>query len=406
MAEEATPVAKGERIVAIDVLRGFAVLGILLINIQSYSMVSAAYLNPSANDMLEGAGFWIWAGSYLFGDTKFISIFSMLFGAGIVLMTRRADERGAPVVGLHYRRQLWLLIFGLIHAHFIWYGDILVAYAPCAFVLFWFRKLSPKKLLLLGFAAISVVVLLWGGIGWSVQFWPEDQIALQRTEWSPPAEELEAEIAAYRGGWLEQLPVRSAEALGLEIFVFLFFFIWRAGGLMLVGMALFKLGVVSAERSATFYRRLAVLGLGLGLPIVAGGILFYRHFDFAFERSMFHGSLFNYVGSIGVFLGYVGLVMLAVRKGWLPRLQRRLAAAGRMALTNYISQSVICTLLFYGHGFGLFEKVERPGQLGIVVAIWVAQLLWSPWWLERFQFGPLEWLWRSLTYLRPQPMRV
>jgi uncharacterized protein len=121
---------------------------------------------------------------------------------------------------------------------------------------------------------------------------------------------------------------------------------------------------------------------------------------------MFQGSLFNYVGSLGVFLGYVAGVMLVVQSGWLSALQRRLAATGRMALSNYIGQSVICTLIFYGHGLGLFERVGRGGQLAIVIAIWAFQLMVSPWWLARFRFGPLEWLWRSLTYLELQPMRA
>ena len=200
------------------------------------------------------------------------------------------------------------------------------------------------------------------------------------------------------------MPERSATAVGLETTVFLLLFLWRSGGLMLVGMGLFKLGVLSAKRSSAFYRRMAAAGLALGLPIVILGVVFNTRHDFAFEHSMFQGTVFNYVGSLGVFLGYVALVMLAVQKGWLPGLQRRLQAAGRMAFTNYITQSVICTLIFYGHGLGLFEQVDRLSQIAIVLAIWVLQLIWSPWWLARFRFGPLEWLWRSLTYMKFQPM--
>jgi len=182
--------------------------------------------------------------------------------------------------------------------------------------------------------------------------------------------------------------------------------LWRAGGMMLVGMALYKLGVLSAERSAAFYRRLAVAGLVAGLPLAAAGTAYKIHVDFAWDRAMFQGGLFNYVGSIGVFLGYLGLVILMVKGGRLPRLQQRLAAAGRMALTNYITQSLICSLVFYGHGLGLFERVGGPGQVAIVAAIWALQLAWSPWWLARYRFGPLEWVWRSLTYMKRQPMRV
>lgn len=176
--------------------------------------------------------------------------------------------------------------------------------------------------------------------------------------------------------------------------------------MMLVGMALYGMGVLGAKRSAAFYRRLVAVGLCAGLPLAAFGTVYKIHMDFAWERAMFVGGLFNYVGSVGVCLGYLGLVMLVVKGGRLPGLQARLAATGRMALTNYIAQSLLCSLIFYGHGLGLFERVGGPGQVGIVVGIWVLQLIWSPWWLARFRFGPLEWLWRFAAYMRRQPMRA
>ena len=175
---------------------------------------------------------------------------------------------------------------------------------------------------------------------------------------------------------------------------------------MLVGMALYRLGVVTGARSAAFYRRMAVLGLALGLPLSCWGASIMLRPGVEADQAMFPTLLLNYVGSIGVFLGYVALVMLMVKGGWLTWLRRRLEAAGRMALTNYIMQSIICSLIFYGHGLGLFEQVSAPGQAGIVVAIWALQLAWSPWWLARFRFGPLEWIWRSATYMEWQPMRV
>lgn len=404
MSELAAPVGRSDRIVAIDVLRGFAVLGILLINIQSFAMIGAAYLNPTANDKAEGWGFAVWAFSYLFGDLKFMAIFSMLFGAGIVLMSNSARARGVRPAPLHYRRQFWLLIIGLVHAHLIWYGDILVAYALLAMILFWFRRLRPRTLIILGVLSLAVAFGTMFLAGISMPYWEPAEIAAQADDWAPPAEVAAAEIEAYRGGWLSQLPVRSQAALELETFVFMVYLGWRVAGLMLVGMALYGLGVLSAARSDRFYRNLALIGLGLGLPIIAFGIVQNVAHGFSVEYSMFQGSLFNYVGSLGVALGYVAVVMLAVRRRWLPALQERLAATGRMALTNYIAQSLICTWIFYGHGLGWFESVSRPGQLGVVVAIWALQLIWSPWWLSRYRFGPLEWLWRTLTYLRVQPM--
>ena len=400
------PVTRSERIVAIDVLRGFAVLGILIVNIQGFARVASAYMNPASGRVLEGADLWTWGATYLFADTKFISIFSLLFGAGIAMMSERAAKRGVSGTGLHYRRNSWLLAIGLAHAYLIWHGDILVAYALCGFLLYPLRNLDPRRLLWIGGCVVAVVVPLWTLAAVSIPHWPEADQAAALAEWAPSRDALDAEIAAFRGGWTGQIPARAPIALALQTTALLGMLLWRAGGLMLVGMALYKLGVVTAARSAAFYRRLAVIGLSLGLPLAAAGVAYKIHVDFAWERAMFQGGLFNYVGSIGVFLGYLGLVMLMVKGGRMPRLQTRLAAAGRMALTNYITQSLICSLIFYGHGLGLFERVGGPGMVGIVVGIWVLQLAWSPWWLARFRFGPLEWLWRSATYMKRPSMRV
>ncbi len=400
------PVAKSERIVAIDVLRGFAVLGILIVNVQGFARVASAYMNPTSGRVLEGGDLWTWAAIYLFADTKFISIFSLLFGAGIAMMSERMGQRGVSGGALHYRRNAWLLAFGLVHAYLIWHGDILVTYALCGFLLYPLRNLDPRRLLWIGGCAVAFVIPLWSLAGFSIPYWPEADRAAAIVEWAPSPAELDAEIAAFRGGWTEQLAARAPIALALQTTALPGMLLWRAGGLMLVGMALYKLGVVTAARSAGFYRRMAVVGLAAGLPIAAAGTAHQIHVDFAWERAMFQGGLFNYVGSIGVFLGYLGLVMLVVKGGRIPGLQARLAATGRMALTNYITQSLICSVVFYGHGLGLFERVGGPGQVAIVVGIWALQLIWSPWWLARFRFGPLEWLWRSLAYMKRQPMRV
>ena len=402
----AAPVAKSDRIVAIDVLRGFAVLGILIVNIQGFARVASAFLNPTSGRVLEGADLWTWGAVYLFADTKFISIFSLLFGAGIAMMSERMAERGVSGTGLHYRRNAWLLAIGLIHAYLIWHGDILVTYALCGFLLYPLRNLEARRLLWIGGCAVAVVLPLWTLLAVSIPYWPEaDRMALV-ADWAPSREAVEAEIAAFRGGWAEQVRARAPIAAELQTTALLGMLIWRAGGMMLVGMALYKFGVVTAKRSSAFYRRMVVAGLAAGLPLAAAGVWYKIRVGFAWDRAMFQGGLFNYVGSIGVFLGYLGLVMLMVKGGRLPRLQQRLAATGRMALTNYITQSLICSLVFYGHGLGLFERVGGPGQVGIVAAIWALQLIWSPWWLARYRFGPLEWLWRSATYGRRQPMRV
>jgi len=163
MSHKSAPTTTTERIRSLDVLRGFALLGILIINIQSFSMPGAAYLNPSSFGDFEGINKWIWAVTFAIGETKFMAIFSMLFGAGIVLVTQKAEAKTGKSAGLHYRRNFWLLVFGLVHAHLIWYGDILVAYALCAFIVYLFRNKSPKTLLILGavFNAYHFVCSNW-----------------------------------------------------------------------------------------------------------------------------------------------------------------------------------------------------------------------------------------------------
>jgi uncharacterized protein len=178
---------------------------------------------------------------------------------------------------------------------------------------------------------------------------------------------------------------------------------------MLFGMALFKLGVLSAARTRAFYLRLLAIGWLVGLPIVGLGILWNRSIDWAAPDFFFLGSLPNYWGSLGVALGWIAAVMLLCRsqgpsQAW-SSVKARLSAVGQMAFTNYIAQSLICTWIFYGHGLGLFGQVDRVGQFGIVLLVWAVQLWWSPLWLARFRFGPLEWVWRSLVYRRRQPFR-
>jgi uncharacterized protein len=235
--------------------------------------------------------------------------------------------------------------------------------------------------------------------------WPPEDLAEMMDTWAPAAARVTAELEAYRGGWSVQNSHRFEDALGMETGAFLFNLSWRAGGLMLVGMGLFKLGVFSAELPAKAYKKMILVGFLLGLPVVGAGVWFRQATGWSLETGFFGGAQFNYWGSLLVALGWVGLVMLFCRRWSGAGLFQRLAATGQMALTNYLMQTIICTTIFYGHGFGLFGSVERMAQVLVVLGVWAVQLIGSPWWLSRFRFGPFEWLWRSLTYLKPQPMR-
>ncbi len=400
------PVAGTERIESIDVLRGVAVLGILALNIQSFAMPGAAYMNPTAYGEFVGVNYWIWLLVHLVGDLKFWSIFSMLFGAGIIIMTSRCEAAGRSAAGLYYRRMGWLIVFGLLHAHLIWYGDILYTYGMCGLVLYLFRKSSPRALLLLSIVPLLVAFLVSLGFGLLLASPDAMEFRDQMKEaWAPTAEQMQGELDAYRGGWLEQLPYRSQSALFFETFLFLISFGWRSAGMILIGMALYKLRVFHATRSTRFYLTLVLVAALVGLPLIGYGVYRNQTVDWSLTYSFYFGSIPNYWGSILVALGWVGIVMLVCKSPVWRRYTGPFAAAGRMALTCYLLQSVIATAIFYGHGLGQFGNFERWQQLLTVVGIWVFLLVFAPLWLRYFRYGPFEWLWRTLSYFRVQPLR-
>lgn len=400
------PVSASDRIASIDVLRGFAVLSILIMNIQSFSMPFAAYINPTAFGDFTGINFRIWQLGRLFADQKFMTIFSLLFGAGTVLLTSRIEATGARSALVYYRRTIWLLVFGLLHAYLLWYGDILVWYSLCGLLIYLFRKLSPRKLLIIGLILIAFGSAVSLGAGWSMPYWPPSQVEkLKNENWAPPPELIAAEVRAYQGGWLEQLPHRAKAAFELEVLGFGMLGLWRVGGLMLIGMALFKWGVFAARRSIGFYTAMSGLGFTIGLPIIWSGIRYNIARDWDFHYSLFFGDQFNYWGSLFVSAGWIGLVMLVCKSSALALLRKPFAAAGRMAFSCYLGETLIATTIFYGHGFGLFARVDRLDQQLITLAVCLFLLLFCPLWLLRFQYGPFEWLWRSLTYWRRQPFR-
>ena len=245
------------------------------------------------------------------------------------------------------------------------------------------------------------------GQNFGLQSGPPETVAELSARWTPPQVMVDAEVAAYTGSWAQQMAARTAESLQMHTVALFAWAIWRAGGLMLIGMALYKWGVLTGKRDTRFYKRLALIGLGFGLPVVITGAILNMNSGFANEFANFGpGYLFNYWASILVSLGYIGLITYGVQANWLPGLQKHLAAVGRTALSNYFLQTLLATFIFYGFGLSLFGSVERWGQILIVFSIWALQLAISPWWLQHFRFGPLEWLWRSLTYMSWQPMRV
>ena len=393
------------RIISLDVLRGIAVLGILIMNIQSFSMISAAYINPLAYGDFTGINKLTWFISHMLASGKFMAIFSILFGAGIVLFTDRAIEKGMRSGPLHYKRMFWLLVFGLLHAYLIWYGDILVPYALCGALAFIFRKMKPSKLIITASVFFFLPVLLYLFFSYSIPFWPEDDYQNNLESWLPTAEIIDSEIASYQVGWLEQMEFRIGKAVFMQTFLFLIQSFWRIMGLMLLGMALFKWGVLSAIKSNSFYIKLSIFGLAVGFLIVGIGVFLNFRANWQVDFSMFVGSQFNYIGSVAVALGYIGLVMLICKSSCCINFKNLMSSVGRMAFTNYILMSLLAMFIFYGNGFGLFGRVDRWEQILFVFGIWIVILIISPIWLKNFNYGPLEWLWRVLTYWKKQALR-
>ena len=398
------PVSGTERIATLDILRGFALFGILVMNIQAFAMIAAAYINPPAVAPTGTAEYAIWLVSHVFFDKKFITLFTMLFGAGIVLMTQRAQAVGNGPLTLHYRRMLWLLVIGLIHAYLIWYGDILTAYALIGMVAVFMRHWSPRRLVIASLVLLALQQGVFALIGAGITMLPPEEIAIIADEsWLATGSYALAEIEAYRGSYAEQLAMRVQHSLAMQFFGIpteQFFYLL---GVMALGMAAFKSGLMTGEWSNRAYTRLAAIGLALGLPLVALGLVMNENAGWEMTFSLYFGRMPNTLAAPLLALAYTALVILAARR-FGPAMQALFAPVGRMAFSNYLAQSIICTLIFYGHGLGLFMEVGRVGQILIVLAIWIAMPLWSRAWLARFRFGPAEWLWRSLVYRKAQPM--
>ncbi len=424
----AEPVPGTERIGSLDILRGVAILGILVMNIYAFALPFTAYSNPLVMGGTDTLNLGTWFFTHIFFDLKFMSIFAMLFGAGIILMTGRAEARGVRFGRIFYRRQFFMLLLGAVHAYFIWFGDILFTYAAVGMLAYLFRNRTPRTLIMLACLFLPVTLLLSHGIGWqmektiaevaeitalgdagepltadqekTLEDWEE-----QRAFMAPTDEDVQKDVDVHRGSYAEIIVYRAPIALQMQIAGVVFFGIWRVTALMLLGMVLMKKGVLSAERSADFYRKMMLICYSVGLPLtVFSAIDLHAHgFDpmYVFQN----GGLANYFGSIIVGLGHVGVVMLLIKTGFVPRLLQRFAAVGRMALTNYLMHSIILTTVFYGYGLDLYGRVPRFWQMGFVVAVIGLQMWISPWWLARYRFGPVEWLWRSLTYWTRQPMR-
>jgi len=384
-----------QRIRSLDLIRGIAVLGILFMNIASFSMIGSAYINPTLMGGMEGANKLVHDFNFLFANQKFMTLFSILFGAGIILFTDRLRQKGFSEPKYYYKRTFFLFIFGMIHAYLIWFGDILVAYAICGSLAFLLRKKKARTLFILGgiiFLVPALMNAMWyanvnvDSINESVTWWVKDDFAIQE------------ELSKLRGGFMDVQEIRTMGAMEMQTLLFAYHTFWRAFSLMLIGMGLYKLDIVQGSKTKSFYLKL-LLGLPLGLAMSYYGLSASYAHDWDAAHGFVFGDMFNYVGSLFTALGYLALICLWSKSNILEGLKSLLRKAGRMAFTNYILTSVICTFLFFGYGFGYVGTFDRLEQLITVFVVWLILLLFTHFYSKKYSQGPLEKLWRNLTYM-------
>jgi uncharacterized protein len=429
MSAALEPTRRADRIGMLDTTRGIAVLGILLMNITGFGLPHA-YDDPTNWGGAAGANLAVWRVNSLLFEGTMRGLFTLLFGASALLFIERHGARstGLRPADLYFRRMLWLIAFGLFNGYvLLWDGDILFFYGVVGLLLFVFRNMSWRRLILLatGVMLLQTVVTtvewinyrdlraeahaaeLKRASGTPVTRAEQESIeafALISNEFKPTRMELEETVARTRQSYASAFDVVRGRTWFMETTFFFRHGLLESLGMMLLGMALLKLGVLSGEAPARTHLLLMVLGYALGLAV---NLFEVRQLQAAnFATDVLVRSYLTYdLGRIPTTLGHLGLIGLMCRYASCGATNRMFAAVGQMALSNYLLQSFICMLLFTGAGLALYGQLERHELYYFVLAIWVVQLILSPLWLRYFRFGPAEWLWRSLTYWRVQPLR-
>jgi uncharacterized protein len=403
-------VEQGGRLQTVDAIRGFAVCGILIMNIVSMGMPGYAYIDPSYYGGASGANLAAWALAYVFADGKMRMLFTMLFGASLAITTDHSDRP----VRVHYSRMAWLLVFGMIHGWLFWYGDILVEYALVGMILFWARKWPVSALIYAGLLLIIAGAALELSNGYAAEKLREaasvpGASAAAKQAWAdmlgqlaPPKSVIPFELSHYRGGFWSAFEARKPMILLFQT-TFLPVNLIGTTGIAALGLASYRSGFLSGNWRRSVYVWIVVAGavaLPLYVPIIRW--LITENFDPVLMTATNNISL---VLRLFVGFGYAAALVLLVQSGAARWLVTRLAAAGRMAFSNYLGTTFLTTTIFYGYGLGLFGTLERAQLYWIVLGVWVFILAWSKPWLARFHYGPLEWLWRSLARGQRQPFQ-
>ncbi len=418
----AGPIREAQRIDSIDAVRGFAILGIFLVNIGLFGQPIFHAMGFGASEL---PTLDIAAKNFVrvFGEFKFMSLFALLFGAGFVIQSHRARQAGRAFAGPYLRRMGLLLLIGLIHAWLFWYGDILVMYATIGVGLLIVRDVSGRALLILGLTVFLLGGLWMGGynllmsqfempmpeeitVDAALPAWDRFMAYFEASGYmtfSPMG--AEAEIVAYQEGpWLAAFLARFSTWAGMMVFaVIIGGFGLRVVAQFLLGAALMKLGFFAPERRA-WRKRAAIWGLAIGVPLEMASALWLVQAGETQGNMAIYQSV-HFVWSLILMFGYLGLIGVLVDAGALRWLVTGLRAVGRMALSNYLLQTLVTTTIMYSYGFGQFGRWSPSAMVAYVFVFFAIQMVLSVLWLKAFRFGPLEWLWRAGTYWTLPKMR-
>lgn len=422
-----SPIETQERVTALDIMRGFVLCGILLMNINGFGLANA-YGDPTISGGSTGWNLYTWIATNMFFEGTMRGLFSLLFGVGMFILLDRMDKRHAGIKGadIYFRRLTWLLLFGVLHAYLlIWSGEILFNYALMGFLVYSFRRLPPKKLI------IIAVVLFSIGTLWNFMEYKGKAEMLENVEkatalkaegkeldkdqkgalkeWEQIQEDRSPENISFynesmRKGYLDVVAFNAPIVFKWKTYGPYRYDVWDVLSMMLLGIALFKLKILSGEKPVRFYLAMVLIGYSIGLTVNYFETTNILNNNFSY-LSFYQSNITYDLGRVPVAMGHIGMIMLFSKLNVLGWLKYAISCVGKMALTNYLTHSVICMIIFTGVGFGLFGKLERYELLYVVFSIWIFQLIISPIWLKYFHYGPAEWVWRRLSYLNDPPFR-
>lgn len=402
-----------ERFLTLDAMRGFAVMGILAMNIIAFAMPEWAYVTPKAYGGVSLENEISWFVSFVLVDGKMRGLFSLMFGASMMLVIEGAQAKGESPGKVHFARMFWLAVFGLAHYFLLWFGDILFLYASVGCIAFLFRNWEPRRLIKWALIIFGLGLLLWGAQFTALQLLQyfanlpgadADLVTQYRKIISSPDFDMNIvkELVLHRGAYWPIVADKLSEWYAPLMMILQS--ITETLPLMMIGMAMKKNGFITGKWARADYvkwiKKLVPAGL-LVSAVLAAGLIAVDH-DIINSLAVF--LVWNSIPRLMLTIGYVAMLVLLIERLDGSAFISRVEAAGQAAFTNYLGTSIVMTSLFYGYGLGLYGNISRIGLWPFVFGAWIVMLLWSKPWLTRFRYGPLEYVWRSLARGKLQKM--